>query len=108
MENLKARLALVKAVVDVSKASKVGNFDHCGVLPALHRVHLNLASLIPLIFGGRIIGVNLLHLMCRIHAQGGSPQLNNMLANLTTNHLGHLGAAWLLVCARWEQGVQGG
>ena len=33
--------------------------------------------------------VDLLHLMCRSRVQRGSPQLNNMLANLTDSHPGY-------------------
>jgi len=36
-----------------------------------------------------IVIADLLHLMCRSHVQSGSPQLKDMLANATDNHLRH-------------------
>ena len=36
-----------------------------------------------------MIWVDLLHLMWRSHAQSGSPQLNDVLANLTNNDPRH-------------------
>ena len=41
--------------------------------------------LVILSVGGHIIGGDLLHLMCRSHLQSGSPQLKDVLANLTDN-----------------------
>ena len=55
-------------------------------------VSLNLAALFTPAYcqlGVKSFTVDLLHLMCRSHVQSGSPQLNNMLANLTDDHLGH-------------------
>ena len=39
--------------------------------------------------GGDVIRADLLHLMCRSHMQSDTPQLNDMLANLTNTHPGH-------------------
>ena len=68
-------------------------FQGSGVLLArFERGHLGLAAPIPATLCQRQVNrfrVDLLHLMCKSRVQTGTPQLNDMVADLTDDHPGH-------------------